>query len=79
MTPERWLRINAMFHAALVLDAGQRAAFLVAQSAGDDALRAKVEALLTSHEQAEGFIQGSVFGDGGCASQAPSPFVIAFR
>ena len=63
MTPERWQRINEMFHAALVLDGGQRGAFLVAQSAGDDALRAKVQALLTSHEQAEGFIQGSVFGD----------------
>ena len=63
MTPERWQRINEMFHAALVLEGGQRGAFLVAQSAGDDALRAKVEALLTSHEQAEGFIQGSVFGD----------------
>ncbi len=63
MTPECWQRINEMFHAALVLDGGQRGAFLVAQSAGDDALRAKVAALLASHEQAEGFIQGSVFGD----------------
>src|SRR6476660_8236057 len=63
MTPERWQRINEMFHAALVLEGRQRGAFLVAQSAGDDALRAKVEALLTSHEQAEGFIHGSFFGD----------------
>src|SRR6267142_3148569 len=63
MTPERWLRINEMFHAALVLDGQERSAFLVAQSGGDDALRAKVAALLASHDQAEGFIQGSVFGD----------------
>jgi serine/threonine protein kinase len=63
MTPERWQRINEMFHAALVLDGQERSAFLVAQSAGDDALRAKLAALLASHEQAEGFIQGSVFGD----------------
>lgn len=63
MTPERWQRINEMFHAALVLDGKERSAFLVAQSAGDDALRGKVAALLASHEQAEGFIQGSVFGD----------------
>src|SRR6476659_1051967 len=63
MTPERWQRINEMFHAALVLDGGQRGAFLVAQSAGDDALRAKVAALLASYDQAEGFSQGSVFGD----------------
>src|ERR1700682_2591837 len=63
MTPERWQRINEMFHAALVLDGQERSAFLVAQSAGDDALRGKVAALLASHEQADGFIQGSVFGD----------------
>jgi serine/threonine protein kinase/tetratricopeptide (TPR) repeat protein len=63
MTPERWQRINEMFHAALVLDGQERGAFLVTQSAGDDALRAKVAALLASHDQAEGFIQGSVFDD----------------
>src|SRR2546429_9787873 len=63
MTPERWQRINEMFHAALVLDGQERSAFLVAQCAGDDALRIKVAALLASHDQAEGFIQGSVFGD----------------
>ena len=63
MTPERWQRINEMFHAALLLVGEERSAFLVAQSAGDDALREKVAALLDSHEQAEGFIQGSVFGD----------------
>ena len=63
MTPERWQRINEIFHDALVLDGRERSAFLVTQSAGDDALRAKVAALLASHEQAEGFIQGSVFGD----------------
>ena len=63
MTPERWQRINEMFHAALSLDAGQRGSFLVTQSAGDEALRIKVAALLASHDQAEGFIQGSVFDD----------------
>src|SRR6202171_92880 len=63
MTPERWQRINEMFHGALVLEGRARSEFLVAESAGDDALRGKVAALLASHEQAEGFIQGSVFGD----------------
>jgi serine/threonine protein kinase/tetratricopeptide (TPR) repeat protein len=63
MTPERWQRVNEMFHAALVLESGERSAFLVAQSAGDDALRGKVAALLASHDQAGGFIQGSVFSE----------------
>jgi serine/threonine protein kinase/tetratricopeptide (TPR) repeat protein len=52
-----------MFHAALALDCGERSAFLVAECDGDDALRGKVAALLTSHQEAEGFIQGSVFAD----------------
>jgi serine/threonine protein kinase/tetratricopeptide (TPR) repeat protein len=63
MTPERWQRINELFHAAVVLEGRARSEFLVAQSAGDDALRGKVAALLVSHELAEEFIQGSVFGD----------------
>jgi non-specific serine/threonine protein kinase/serine/threonine-protein kinase len=63
MTPERWQRINEMFHAALLLDGQERSNFLVSQSAADDALLGKVSALLASHEQAEGFIQGSVFAD----------------
>jgi eukaryotic-like serine/threonine-protein kinase len=63
MTPERWQRINELFHAALIVDDPERHAFLVTQCAGDDALRSKVAALLTAHEEAEGFIQGSVFGD----------------
>jgi len=63
MTPERWQRIDEMFHAALVLDDGERSTFLVAECEGDDALRANVAALLTSHQGAEGFIQGSVFSD----------------
>jgi eukaryotic-like serine/threonine-protein kinase len=63
MTPEHWQRINEMFHGALALDCRERSAFLVAECDGDDALRVKIEALLTSHQEAEGFIQGSVFAD----------------
>ncbi|MEP6922182.1 MAG: protein kinase [bacterium] len=63
MTPERWQRINEMFHAAIALDGRERRAFLVAESDGDAALCEKVGALLASHDQAEEFIQGSVFGD----------------
>ena len=63
MTPERWQQINDMFHAALAIDCGQRFAFLDKECDGDDALRAKVKALLTSHQEMEGFIAGSVFAD----------------
>ena len=63
MTPERWQQINDIFHAALAVDCGQRLAFLDKECDGDDALRAKVKALLTSHQEMEGFIAGSVFAD----------------
>ena len=63
MTPERWQRINEVFHAALDRDCGPGSAFLVEACNGDDTLRAKVAALLASHQESEEFIQGSVFAD----------------
>ena len=44
MTPERWKRIEALFHAA-GRAAGRAAAFLAGACADDDALRREVEAL----------------------------------
>jgi eukaryotic-like serine/threonine-protein kinase len=43
MTPERWQQIEALFHAALEIDAGERAAFLAKSEAS---LREEVERLL---------------------------------
>jgi serine/threonine protein kinase/type II secretory pathway pseudopilin PulG len=63
MTPELWQQINDLFHAALAVDCGERSAVLDKECDGDVALRAKVEALLTSHQEMEGFIAGSVFAD----------------
>ncbi|MCA1626900.1 MAG: serine/threonine protein kinase, partial [Acidobacteria bacterium] len=57
MTPERWQQINQLFHSALAHERGQRAAFLARACAGDEALRAEVESLVASHEQAESFIE----------------------
>ncbi|MDQ3687717.1 MAG: tetratricopeptide repeat-containing serine/threonine-protein kinase [Acidobacteriota bacterium] len=57
MTPERWQQINELFHSALERERGQRAAFLAEACAGDESLRAEVESLVASHEQAESFIE----------------------
>jgi eukaryotic-like serine/threonine-protein kinase len=46
MTPERFRQIEELFHAALSRAPGERAAFLSAACAGDEALRREVEALL---------------------------------
>src|SRR5262245_13646012 len=46
MTPERWSRIEDLYHAARQKDAAGRAAFLAEACAGDDDLRQEVETLL---------------------------------
>ena len=57
MTPERWQQITNIFEAALRRDAADRPAFLAEACSGDAALRAEVEAMLSSHERAGGFIE----------------------
>ena len=54
---DRWQQINQLFHSALAHERDQRAAFLAGACAGDEALRAEVESLVASHEQAESFIE----------------------
>src|SRR5262245_65613278 len=51
-------RAEQILAAALTLsDTAERAALVQRECAGDDALRAEVESLLTSHEQAQGFMR----------------------
>ncbi len=57
MEPERWRRVEDLYHRALELDANRRVAFLE-DSCGDDALlRAEVESLLAREKQAEHFME----------------------
>lgn len=58
MKPERWARINHVFHAALELDTGSRARFVEVSSAGDLDLCREVEALLAAHDASAGFLAG---------------------
>ena len=53
MNPERWKQVSQLFHAALARDAGERAAFLTGECAGDHELRLIVESLI-SQESATG-------------------------
>ena len=57
MTPKRYQQIGELYHAALEVDADERAAFLEQACAGDAELRQKVESLINSNEQAAGFIE----------------------
>ena len=56
MTPERYRQIGELYHAALEVDADERAAFLDRACAGDEEMRREVESLIASHEEAADFI-----------------------
>ena len=62
MTPARLQTIEEIFRAALDQAPDQVAQFLEAACKGDELLRRKVEALLTSRERADSFIETSAVG-----------------
>ena len=57
MKPERWQKVEEIYHAALERALGQRATFVKEASGGDDSLRKEVESLLAHQPQAENFIE----------------------
>jgi len=60
MKPERWQRVEQLYHSALEREDGQRAAFLAAACAGDDSLRREVESLLAHQTPAENLLERPV-------------------
>jgi len=62
MQPERWRKIEEIYHAALECEESRRPAFLAEACAGDGALREEVESLL-----AEGFEGARAMGSVGYA------------
>ncbi|HEY7544975.1 MAG TPA: LpqB family beta-propeller domain-containing protein, partial [Blastocatellia bacterium] len=56
MNPERWQRIEQIYHAARERDADERAVFLAEACADDAKLRSDVEMLLAANEQVGGFV-----------------------
>ena len=59
MTPERWKRVEDLFHAARLLPSVERATFLAAAAPGDDGLRSEVESLLKESDASTGFLSNS--------------------
>ena len=57
MNPARFQTIEEIYRAALDQEPEQIGAFLDRACEGDEVLRRKVEALLTSHQQAGSFIE----------------------
>ena len=59
MTPERWRRIEEIYHAVLGEGVSQRSAFLIEACAGDAELRHEVESLLTQRASMDGPLDGA--------------------
>jgi serine/threonine protein kinase len=57
MNPERWQKLDDLFHSALEREPGEREAFINEACGGDDALRRELESMLDHHRQAESFIE----------------------
>jgi len=57
MEPERWQRIERLYHAALEVEESRRPAFLQDACGGDQALRREVEILLSREKQAQKFME----------------------
>src|SRR6266550_4645886 len=56
MTPDRWQKIEELYHSAREREGSQRVAFLEGACEGDEALRQEVESLLAEEKRAEGFL-----------------------
>src|SRR5215469_7204260 len=63
MNPERWLRIDELFHAALAREPAARSAFLIAACGADSALRFEVQALLAADHRAGSFLEHAAATD----------------
>jgi eukaryotic-like serine/threonine-protein kinase len=57
MEPERWRRVEALYHRALELDSVRLAEFLQGSCGDDTVLRREVESLLAREREAEHFIE----------------------
>jgi len=63
MSPEQWGQLKELFRVAIEHEPLQRAAYLDHACADDPALRAEIESLLASHDDAETFIETPAFAN----------------
>ena len=79
MKPERWGKVESIFHKALDADESQRSAVIENSCAGDEELRREVESLLANHSDSASFIEEPAFAEvvtannsrSGAAASAP--------
>jgi eukaryotic-like serine/threonine-protein kinase len=61
MKPERWSKIESIFHKVLAADESRRGAVIEESCAGDEDLRREVESLLAHHSDSASFIEKPAF------------------
>jgi serine/threonine protein kinase len=61
MDPDRWRKVESIFHEALDAGDSGRAGVMEQSCAGDEALRREVESLLAQHEKGGSFIETPAF------------------
>ncbi|HLV86423.1 MAG TPA: protein kinase [Candidatus Sulfotelmatobacter sp.] len=62
MRPERWRKVESIFHKALEAGESQRSSVIEESCAGDAELRREVESLLAHHSDSASFIERPAFG-----------------
>ncbi|MGB6475366.1 MAG: protein kinase [Candidatus Sulfotelmatobacter sp.] len=79
MKPERWSKIESIFHKALEADESRRSSVIEESCAGDAELRREVESLLAHHSDSASFIEQPAFagqettGSAGRVTAADAP------
>ncbi|HEV7743496.1 MAG TPA: protein kinase [Pyrinomonadaceae bacterium] len=73
MTPDTWKQLKHLFQTAIELSSDERAAFLAEACNGDNELRAGVDRLLASHDEAGAFLQSAAAVDAGIVMESVTP------
>src|ERR1700732_3919834 len=63
MKPERWGKLESIFHKALDAEESQRSSVIEKSCAGDEELRREVESLLAHHSDSASFIEKPAFAE----------------
>ena len=80
MKPDRWSKIESIFHKALEADESRRGSVIEESCAGDETLRREVESLLAHHRDSASFIEKPAFaGQENASSVRPVPAAAAPR
>ena len=79
MKPERWGKVESIFHKALEADENRRSSVIEESCAGDAELRREVESLLAHYSDSASFIEKPAFADQANITKGPSATTAAPR